>query len=118
MRKHWLLIGSVSVALVAGACGGGDGGAAAAEDGGTVTVTALDNEFDPASVSATTGATIEVINDGEAAHNFSIKGQSIDVDVQPGESAEVQLADIAEGSYDVLCKFHEKAGMTGTLEIE
>jgi plastocyanin len=107
-----------TVALMA-ACGGNDGGSAqAAEDGGTTTVTATDNEFDPTSMTAAAGATLEVANDGEAPHNFSIEGEDIDVDVEPGSTQEVMLDGLDAGSYQVFCKFHEDAGMTATLEIE
>jgi plastocyanin len=88
--------------IVAGACGGDAGGSGAAGAGAT-SVTATDNEFDPSTVDVTAGSTIEISNEGEATHNFSIDGEDVDVDIEPG---------------DFSCKFHEKAGMTGTLRIE
>jgi plastocyanin len=117
-QKQWLLVCGAALAIVAAACGGNDGGASAAEDGSTTTVTATDNDFSPTSISAPADATIELTNDGEAAHNFSIKGESVDVDVQPGASAEVGLSGLDAGSYEVFCKFHEQAGMKASLQIE
>jgi plastocyanin len=118
VQKHWLLVCVAALAIVAAACGGSDGGASAAEDGSTTAVTATDNEFSPTSISAPAGATIELTNDGEAAHNFSIKGESVDVDVEPGASADVELSGLDAGSYEVFCKFHEQAGMKASLQIE
>jgi plastocyanin len=117
-RQLLLLVCAMALAVVAAACGGDDGGASAAEDGSTITVTALDNEFDPASISASADGTIELTNDGEAAHNFSIKGETVDVDVEPGASVDVELSGLGAGRYDVFCKFHEQAGMTASLQID
>jgi plastocyanin len=117
-RKWLLLVCAVALAVVAAACGGDDGGASAAEGGSTTSVTARDNEFDPTSISASADGTIELTNDGEAPHNFSIKGEAVDVDVEPGASADVDLTGLGAGSYDVFCKFHEQAGMTATLQID
>ena len=118
MNKRWAAALLATVALMA-ACGGNDGGSAeAAEDGGTSTVTATDNEFEPTSMTAAAGTTLEVTNDGEAPHNFSVEGEDIDVDIEPGSSQEVMLEGLEAGSYQVLCKFHEDAGMTATLDIE
>jgi plastocyanin len=116
LRKHWLLVSAASLAIVAAACGGSDGDSAGAD--GATTVTTSDNQFEPTSISAQADGTIELINDGEAPHNFSIKGESVDVDVEPGAAAEVRLSGVDAGSYDVFCKLHEQAGMTATLQIE
>ena len=118
MNKRWAAALLATVALMA-ACGGNDGGSAeAAEDGGTSAVTATDNEFEPTSMTAAAGTTLEVTNDGEAPHNFSVEGEDIDVDIEPGSSQEVMLEGLEAGSYQVFCKFHEDAGMTATLAIE
>jgi plastocyanin len=118
MNKRGAAALLLTVGLMA-ACGGNDGGSAeAAEDGGASAVTATDNEFDPTSMTAAAGATLEVANDGEAPHNFSVEGEDIDVDIEPGSTQEVMLEGLDAGSYRVFCKFHEDAGMTATLEIE
>jgi plastocyanin len=113
------------VAVIAfAACGGGDDGGSAAPEaqgaGGSeaVAVAAVDNEFDPADITVPAGGSIDLNNDGEAPHNFSVRGEDVDVDVEPGDSASVNLSALDAGNYEVFCKLHESAGMTGTLKIE
>ena len=113
------LLLSVAVAMfVVVSCGGDEPEASGAQNDDTVLVTALDNQFDPATITATTGAPLEVSNEGEAPHNFSIAGSDIDVDVDPGESVSVDTSGLDAGSHDVECKFHSEAGMTATLSLE
>ncbi|CAN5506040.1 hypothetical protein BH20ACT23_BH20ACT23_03810 [soil metagenome] len=91
-----MLVAFGIVALLATACGGDDGDPAAASgDGGggggtgssSVTLTAADFSFDPGTVTAAAGDTIELSNEGESPR-----------------------------TYDFICKFHPE-DMTGTLEI-
>jgi plastocyanin len=110
---------SVAVAMfVVVACGGDDPEASGTENNDIVVVAALDNEFDPATITAATGTSLEVSNEGEAPHNFSVAGSDIDVDIEPGESVTVDTAGLAAGSHAVECKFHSGAGMTATLSLE
>jgi plastocyanin len=121
-----LLAAAGIVALLATACGGDDGGeASAAEDGGGsgsgsgaagVTLTAEDFSFDPGTVTAAAGDTIELSNEGEAPHNLQAEDAGLDQDVDPGESVSIDLADVEPGTYDFICKFHPD-DMKGTLEI-
>jgi plastocyanin len=125
----WRIVAVAAVSVfVLAACGGGNGdgdgggGAAAAGDDAaavdSVAVSLVDNEFDPSSVTVASGGAVDVSNDGEALHNFSVEGEDVDVDVKPGESTSVDLSSLEPGSYELLCKLHESAGMTGTLEVE
>jgi plastocyanin len=120
-----LLAAAGIVALLATACGGDDGGeASAAEDGGgsgggggsSVTLTAEDFSFDPGTVTAAAGDTIELSNEGEAPHNLQAEDAGLDQDVDAGESVSIDLADVEPGTYDFICKFHPD-DMKGTLEI-
>jgi len=113
------------VALLATACGGDDGGspAASGDDGGggagggtSVTVTAADFSFDPESVTAAAGDTIELSNEGESPHNLQAEEAGLDEDVDPGKTVSIDLADVEPGTYDFVCKFHPD-DMKGTLEI-
>jgi len=112
------------VALLATACGGDDGGspAASGDDGGgggggaSVTVTAADFSFDPGSVTAASGDTIELSNEGESPHNLQAEEAGLDEDVDPGKTVSIDLADVEPGTYDFVCKFHPD-DMKGTLEI-
>lgn len=119
MRKT-LLVAAAALLLVTGACGGDDGedGAAPAEDegGGAVTLTAANFAFDPASLTAAAGSTIEFTNEDDAEHSFTIDGKDVDEDVEGGASTSVDLGSLAAGNYDFYCKYH-KDSMTGTLEV-
>jgi plastocyanin len=111
------------VALLATACGGDEEGSPAASgDGGggesssSVTVTAADFSFDPETVTAAVGDTIELSNEGDSPHNLQAEEAGLDEDVDPGATVSVDLADVEPGTYDFICKFHPD-DMKGTLQI-
>jgi len=121
IRRMLAMVGIV--ALLTTACGGDDGGspAASGDDGGgaggsSVTVTAADFSFDPGSVTAAAGDTIELSNEGESPHNIQAEEAGLDEDVDPGKTVSIDLADVEPGTYDFICKFHPE-DMKGTLEI-
>jgi plastocyanin len=112
------------VALLATACGGDEEGSPAASgDGGgggssssSVTITAADFSFDPTTVTAAAGDTIEMSNEGDSPHNLQAEEAGLDEDVDPGKTVSVDLANVEPGTYDFICKFHPD-DMKGTLEI-
>jgi plastocyanin len=110
------------VALLATACGGDEEGSPAASgDGGgggssSVTITAADFSFDPETVTAAAGDTIELSNEGDSPHNLQAEEAGLDEDVDPGATVSVNLADVEPGTYDFICKFHPD-DMKGTLEV-
>jgi plastocyanin len=111
------------VAMLATACGGDDEGSqAASEDGGggggrsSVTVTAADFSFDPETVTAAAGGTVELSNEGDSPHNLQAEEAGLDEDVDAGETVPVDLAGVEPGTYDFICRFHPD-DMKGTLEI-
>jgi plastocyanin len=121
IRRMFATLGVV--ALLATACGGDDGGSPAASgDGGggggssSVTVTAADFSFDPETVTAAAGDTIELSNEGDSPHNLQAEEAGLDEDVDPGETVSVDLGDVEPGTYDFICKFHPD-DMKGTLEV-
>lgn len=122
MSKRLLVVAVVVVAAFAAACGGtDDGGASATEPAGeggdaAVTLTAANFAFDPSTVTAAVGDTIEFTNEDDAEHSFTIDDSDVDEDVDGGGSTTVDLGSLEAGSYDFYCKYH-KDSMTGTLEI-
>ena len=95
--------------------GGGYGG------GGTTATTVMEGPgnsftFSPSTVTATQGQTITLDNVSTAAHTFTVTGQGIDVETQPGKTAQVTI-DLPPGTYPFVCRFHESMGMTGTLVV-
>lgn len=125
MSKRRSLIGAVAfVALLGAACGGDDGGdaggSAAGGDGGgggSITLTAKDFAWDPGTLTAAAGSSIELVNDDDAEHNLTIEDAGVDEDVDGGASVTVDLGDVEAGSYEFVCEYHPDT-MTGTLEVE
>ena len=71
-------------------------------------------------LSAPAGAVkINVTNDGTVAHNLGVKNGAITPDIQPGESAVLDLGDVPEGDIELYCAVpgHSDAGMKATLAI-
>lgn len=124
MSKRRSLVGAVAfVALLGAACGGDDGGdgggAASGGDGGgsAVTLTAKEFAWDPATLTAPAGSSVELVNEDEAKHNLTIEDAGVDEDVEGGATVTVDLGDLEAGSYEFVCEYHPDT-MTGTLEVE
>ena len=97
-----------AVALFGAACGGGGGEA-------TDSVTMVDNEFQPSQFTAASD-TLSLTNEGQAPHTFTVSGGGIDEQVDPGQSAEVDLSGLDAGTFDFACTFHPE--MTGSMTVE
>lgn len=123
----------VALLLVATACSGGAGGGQgsltivgqAANDHGTEDVTAAtqvgleldDYYFSPTVLSGEAGQTLELRlgNAGEAAHTFTVDALGIDVTVEPGQEARVDVTFPDSGAFAFICRFHAGRGMRGGL---
>ena len=87
---------------------------------GATQVTLSELTITPSSIAAPLNGKVVVVNSGQVAHNFNIEGTSIHTkDLQPGESATVDLKGLAKGSYTVFCAIptHREGGMQATLVI-
>jgi plastocyanin len=118
MVRIGLMAVAVATALALAACGedaGGGGGGDGGTAGGTLSM--IDNEFDPASLTVGAGDSVEVSNDGANPHNITIEGTDIDEDVDPGGSTSVTI-DAEPGEYTMFCEFHRSGGMEGTVTVE
>jgi plastocyanin len=121
MRSKLLIGVFLVVALLGVACGGDD--EPEASDGGdaggdsAVTLAAANFAFDPATVSASAGDTIEFTNDDDVEHNLTAEDAGLDQDVEAGESTTIDLADVEPGTYEFFCKYHPDQ-MKGTLEVQ
>jgi FtsP/CotA-like multicopper oxidase with cupredoxin domain len=114
-----------ALAVVVGSDDGGSGTKVDASAAGglspTIALSLTEFAIEPASVSADPGRVVlRVTNDGTMAHNVSVKelGKKT-VDLQPGATAELDLGDVAEGHYTILCEIpgHADSGMTGMLMV-
>ncbi|MGH2750798.1 MAG: cupredoxin domain-containing protein [Actinomycetota bacterium] len=93
---------------------GGNGGGGAA-----IELSAQDNSFDPAEISAPAGeeVTVTFTNDGDNPHTFSSEEAGFDSDtVESGGSAEVSFA-MPDEETQFICNVHGEA-MSGTLVPE
>ena len=96
--------------------GGGYGGG-----GGMAAITVMEGlgntfTFSPSTITVKQGDTIKLDNVSDTPHTFTVTGQSIDVETQPGKTAQVTI-DLPPGTYPFVCRFHESMGMTGTLAV-
>ena len=121
MRRQALRLGAAlfSVALVVGACssddeptGAGDGGGGTADQ----TITIADFTFDPDTLTVPSGedVTIEVTNNDDAEHSFTLDDDSVSQDVEGGETQTVTL-NLTEG-IGWHCEYHPDT-MRGTVTV-
>jgi len=136
MKKgHAITAALVALVLLAAACGGnGDGTNGgtttppAATDGtdtptpdatetsGETRIAMEDFRFEPSTFSVSTSTTLELDNEGETPHTFTIQDQGIDVQVNAGENGTVTI-DLPAGDYDFVCTIHVAQGMVGTMTV-
>jgi plastocyanin len=78
-----------------------------------------DSYFAPTFVTAEAGKTVTVKleNEGDSAHTFTIDGTDIDEQVQPGQSATVEVELPDEGTLAYYCRFHVSGGMQGAFVV-
>jgi len=139
--KHALMAGALLglLAVAVAGCGGksaskssssGSGGGqttiagVAANNHGTKTVSTSavvelhDYYFKPTVLEGKAGATVtlELKNEGTIEHNFTVVGQAVDKNLQPGDSVKVTVTIPKTGAV-FFCKFHKSMGMVGALEV-
>jgi plastocyanin len=96
-----------------------DHGTKAVEDNGKTEVELDDFYFEPTVLEGKPGQTVtlELKNEGETEHTFTIDSQSVDQDLGPGEEAEVDVTIPKSGVVSFYCKFHKSSGMAGALAV-
>jgi len=85
-------------------------------DGGSIDVEMDDRYFEPTFIEAAPGATftIELVNEGELPHTFTVDSLDIDTEVAPGKTAEVEVT-MPTATSPFTCQFHGGMGMQGAL---
>jgi FtsP/CotA-like multicopper oxidase with cupredoxin domain len=99
---------------------GDDGTATSGPEAAATHVALSEFAIEPATITAPADGTLHVANDGAATHNLAVVDQGLTTpDIPAGEAAELDLAGLAPGSYQVVCLIpgHEDAGMTADLEV-
>ena len=96
-----------------------DHGTKAVEDSGKTEVELDDFYFKPTVLEGKPGQKVklELKNEGQTEHSFTIDSQGIDQDVQPGDEAEVTVTIPKSGVVSFYCKFHKSSGMAGALAV-
>jgi plastocyanin len=121
------LVFAVALAVIAFAivaCGGGASGGASTGGGSAlnVTVTLTEFKFDPGTVNATAGQTVNLtlVNKGSVVHTWVLPAANVKVSVDPGKTLTKTFTAPAAGSYDVTCDEagHKEAGMVGKLIVK
>ncbi len=113
----------VAIAMLVVACGGGgtSGGGGNAQD---ITITATDFKFDPNTINATPGQTINVtlVNKGSSTHTFVVKdANNFKISADPGQSTKGTFTAPANaGTYQFICDVpgHAEQGMTGQIIVK
>ena len=146
MRSSLRIGGTLLVVLVLGAAcskgkssstegsGGGGGkitiGSDSANDHGTKAVSGgtfeleADNDggefyFNPTILTGKAGQKVklEVKNEGDTKHNFTIEDQKINADIDPGKTADVTVTFPKSGVVEFFCEYHRSRGMAGELKV-
>ncbi len=118
-----LSAGALIIASGAGATAptAAPGEAAAAPDAPSEVAVALDEfSVSPSSIEVAEGGTLVVTNQGAIEHDLAVVGTDVATPMlRGGESAELSLAGLAPGTYELYCTVpgHDSAGMTATLTI-
>jgi len=114
-EKNVQLLAWLVLAMVAVACSKQAG----AKEGGAVTVQEGPGNafsFSPSTVTVTKGRTITLDNVSNVPHTFTVTGQGIDLETQPGKTSTVTI-NLPPGTYPFICRFHVSLGMKGTLVV-
>jgi plastocyanin len=87
------------------------------EVGDEISLELDDYYFEPTFLKASPGATIhvELENEGDDTHTFTIDSLGIDQEVAAGESATVDVTLPQEGAVRFYCHFHADMGMQGAF---
>ena len=81
----------------------------------TTTIDMQDVAFAPDCVAASAADTLSLVNHDQMAHTYTVKGTSINVDIDPGQTAQAPLSGTAPGTYSVFCTYHPS--MTASLQV-
>jgi manganese oxidase len=87
---------------------------------GAITVNLSEYAITPASIIAPLNGKLTVTNSGTMVHNFTVTGTNVHTkDLQPGETATVDLKGLKAGTYTAICAIsgHQQLGMQTKLVI-
>ncbi|HEX5140046.1 MAG TPA: cupredoxin domain-containing protein [Dehalococcoidia bacterium] len=126
-----LVAPAVAIVLFSVACGGDDnnGGSSNAPTVAptveppaapvALNVTTMDNSFSPTTLTAKAGqkVTVNIKNDGQRPHTFTIDGVVDSGRLNGGESKTVEFTPTQSGALTFYCTVHTAAVMSGTINV-
>ncbi len=115
MRRLLICLTIVAVQLLAACSTSEDAAATCDEPTHTTTVDMEGMAFTTPCIAATANDTLSLVNHDQAAHTYTVKATSINVTVDPGQTAQASLTGVAPGTYSVICTYHPS--MTQTLRV-
>jgi uncharacterized cupredoxin-like copper-binding protein len=79
-----------------------------------------DDYFNPKVITIPNGKTTTLIlkNEGKKEHTFTVEKLGIDVEVQPGKEKTIPVKPKKSGTYELICRYHFKEGMAGTVIVK
>ncbi|WP_067724528.1 cupredoxin domain-containing protein [Oceanobacillus damuensis] len=79
-----------------------------------------DDYFSPDSITIAKEETTKLLleNVGQKEHTFTVEKLGIDVEVKPGEQKTITVKPEEPGTYELICRYHEKEGMVGEVIVE
>lgn len=82
-----------------------------------VEIELVDNEYEPSEVTVPAGEVVTFLleNTGENGHTFTVSDLDVDIELQFGQPSRADLTFPEPGEYELRCRFHGDAGMTGTI---
>jgi plastocyanin len=97
-----------------------DHGTKSVESSGKTEVELDDFYFEPTVLKGMPGekVTLELKNEGNEEHSFTVDSQGLDKDVEPGDEGEVTVTIPKSGAISFYCKYHKSSGMAGALAVE
>jgi plastocyanin len=120
-KKLLVVCAVIAIAVFLVSCGGGDDGnedSSSASGGGTE-VKMRDFSYEPKGLTARAGqaVTLELKNEGEQPHTFTIAGLVDSQRVEKGQSKSITFTPTQAGSLTFFCTVHGQATMSGTLSV-
>jgi plastocyanin len=116
MLRETMTVAGTFVLLALSACGGGDEPAVCENPRAVTTVAMGDFFYEPGCVGAPAGTELEIVNEGQAPHTFTVEADAgTEVDVAAGERATLTVPDLSAGTYAITCTYHPQ--MVGALRV-
>lgn len=79
-----------------------------------------DDYFNPKVITIQNGTATTLIlkNKGKRVHTFTVAKLGIDAEIQPGNEKTITVTPKQPGTYDLICRYHFRAGMVGQVVVK